>query len=494
MPLLIVALAVVLLLVMMTKFRINGFIALFLAALFVGLARGLSLPKIYDAIVTGVGDQLDELILILGFGAMLGKVLADSGAAQRIATSVVNVFGIGRVQLAMVLTATCIGITMFYEVGFVLLIPLVFTIVREYRLPLLWVGLPMSMTLSTMHSFLPPHPGPAAVAGTFHASQGLTLLYGLPIAIVSAVIICYVWPRLAFVKRINPSVPLSLITRREFDEDDLPRFGTCIVIVVIPVVLMGVSAVAELSMGAGNKVLPYLEFFGEAPVALLIALLLAVVVLGPRIARTEDTADGPAASGGAASAVGTADGGGSGEGASTATAAPAVSGSATAVAAVAERNRFQAAMDSCGEAVKPMAMIILVIGAGGAFKEVLVKAGIADYIADSTRGWHISALILAWTIAVLLRIAVGSATVAVVTAAGIVLPLVQSSGTAPELMVLAVTCGSIAASHVNDPGFWLFKQYLNLSVLDAIKIRTTYTSALALLGLGGVLLMNTFVG
>jgi Gnt-I system high-affinity gluconate transporter len=491
MPLLIVALAVVLLLVLMTKFRINGFIALFLAAVFVGLARGLSLPKIYDAIVTGVGDQLDELILILGFGAMLGKVLADSGAAQRIATSMVNAFGIGRVQLAMVLTATCIGITMFYEVGFVLLIPLVFTIVREYRLPLLWVGLPMSMTLSTMHSLLPPHPGPAAVADTFHASQGLTLLYGLPIAIASAAIICYVWPRLTFVKRINPKIPLSLITNRQFSKDDLPRFSTCIGIVLIPVVLMGVSAVAELSMDADNKVLPYLQFFGEAPVALLIALLLAVIVLGPRIALVEDTSDAPAEPGdGATSATGAA-GGSGGEHAATATAAPAVPDSATTGT---ERNRFQAAMDSCAEAVKPMAMIILVIGAGGAFKQVLVKSGIADYIADFTSGWHISALILAWAIAVLLRIAVGSATVAVVTAAGIVLPLVHSSGTSPELMVLAVTCGSIAASHVNDPGFWLFKQYLNLSVLDAIKIRTTYTSALALLGLGGVLLMNTFVG
>jgi Gnt-I system high-affinity gluconate transporter len=490
MPLFIVALAVVLLLVLMTKFRINGFIALFLAALFVGLARGLSLTKIYDAMVTGVGDQLDELILILGFGAMLGKVLADSGAAQRITTSMVNVFGISRVQLAMVLTSTCIGITMFYEVGFVLLIPLVFTIVREYRLPLLWVGLPMSMTLSTMHSFLPPHPGPAAVTGTFHASQGLTLLYGLPIAIVSASIICYVWPRLAFVKRINPRVPVSLITNREFAEDDLPRFGTCIVIVIIPIVLMGASAVAELSMSADDKVLPYLEFFGKAPVALLIALLLAVVLLGSKIAPTEDADDRPAEAGGGAPAAGGAEGSGSGEGMATATAAPAVSGAATAVA---ERNRFQAAMDSCSEAVKPMAMIILVIGAGGAFKEVLVKSGIADYIADFTRGWHISALILAWAIAVLLRIAVGSASVAVVTAAGIVLPLVHSSGTSPELMVLAVTCGSIAASHVNDPGFWLFKQYLNLSVMDAIKIRTTYTSALAVLGLGGVLLMNTFV-
>lgn len=477
MPLIIVALAVVLLLVLMTKLRINGFIALFIAALFVGLARGLSLTKIYDAMVAGVGDQLDELILILGFGAMLGKVLADSGAAQRITTSMVDVFGIGRVQLAMVLTSTCIGITMFYEVGFVLLIPLVFTIVRECRLPLLWVGLPMSMTLSTMHSFLPPHPGPAAVTGTFHASQGLTLLYGLPIAIVSASIICYVWPRLAFVKRINPRVPVSLITNRVFAEDELPRFGTCILIVVIPIVLMGTSAVAELSMSDGNPVLPYLEFFGKAPVALLIALLLAVILLGPKIGRTEEAADAP--SGGAPAA--------GGEGVATATAAPAAT-------AVAVRGRFEAAMDSCAEAVKPMAMIILVIGAGGAFKEVLVKSGIADYIADFTRGWHISALILAWAIAVLLRIAVGSASVAVVTAAGIVLPLVQGSGTSPELMVLAVTCGSIAFSHVNDPGFWLFKQYLNLSVMDAIKIRTTYTTALAILGLGGVLLMNTFVG
>jgi Gnt-I system high-affinity gluconate transporter len=489
MPLIIVALAVVLLLVLMTKFRINGFIALFIAALFVGLARGLSLTKVYDAMVTGVGDQLDELILILGFGAMLGKVLADSGAAQRITTSLVNVFGIGRVQLAMVLTSICIGITMFYEVGFVLLIPLVFTIVREYRLPLLWVGLPMSMTLSTMHSFLPPHPGPAAVTGTFHASQGLTLLYGLPIAIVSASIICYVWPRLAFVRRVNPRVPVSLITNRVFAEDELPRFGTCVTIVVIPIVLMGASAVAELSMSDGNAVLPYLEFFGEAPVALLIALLLAVVLLGPKIGRAEDTPGSAAETGDGAPAPGGAEGPAGGEGVATATAPPAVSATA-----VAPRGRFQAAMDSCAEAVKPMAMIILVIGAGGAFKEVLVKSGIADYIADFTRGWHISAIFLAWAIAVLLRIAVGSASVAVVTAAGIVLPLVQSSGTSPELMVLAVTCGSIAASHVNDPGFWLFKQYLNLSVMDAIKIRTTYTTALSVLGLGGVLLMNTFVG
>ncbi|MDL4817298.1 GntT/GntP/DsdX family permease [Actinomadura opuntiae] len=490
MPLLIVALAVVLLLVMMTKFKINGFIALFIAALFVGLARGMALPKIYDAIVSGVGDQLDELILILGFGAMLGKVLADSGAAQRIATSMVDAFGIGRVQLAMVLTSTAIGITMFYEVGFVLLIPLVFTIVREYRLPLLWVGLPMSMTLSTMHSFLPPHPGPAAVTETFHASQGITLLYGLPIAVVSATIVCYVWPRLAYVKRINPRLPVALITERKFDEADLPRFSTCLFIVVIPVVLMAVSAVADLSMSSDSKAMDYIGFFGEAPVALLIALLLAVVLLGPKIGRAaakadqDDTAVAADASDGGATAP--PDGGG---GAATATAPAPATGTAPA-----PHGWLSAAMESCNEAVKPIAMIIMVIGAGGAFKEVLVKSGIADYIADLTHGWNISPLILAWGIAALVRIAVGSASVAVVTAAGIVLPLLHNSSTAPELMVLAVTCGSIAASHVNDPGFWLFKQYLNLSVLDTIKIRTAYTSALAVLGLGGVLLMSTVVG
>lgn len=523
MPLVIVALAVVLLLVMMTRFKINGFIALFVAALFVGVARGMSLPKIYDAIVSGVGDQLDELILILGFGAMLGKVLADSGAAQRIATSVVNVFGIGRVQLAMVLTATCIGITMFYEVGFVLLIPLVFTIVREYRLPLLWVGLPMSMTLSTMHSFLPPHPGPAAVTETFHASQGVTLLYGLPIAIVSAVLVCYVWPRLAYVKRINPSLPVSLITEREFDEEDLPGFATCMAIVVTPIALMAASAVAELGMGEDDKVREYLEFFGEAPIALLIALLLAVVLLGPNIARSTDDAesaaadatgptapaDGTDAAGGtgpADAADGNGGGSGSGGGLSTGGGSSMSGGGSSAGGdrgmvtaprtgvAVATRNRFEAAMASCNEAIKPIAMIIMVIGAGGAFKEVLVKSGIADYIADFTHGWDVSPLLLAWGIAALVRVAVGSASVAVVTAAGIVLPLVQNSGTSPELMVLAVTCGSIALSHVNDPGFWLFKQYLNLSVLDTIKIRTGYTSALALLGLVGVLLMNLAVG
>jgi Gnt-I system high-affinity gluconate transporter len=441
MPLVIVAIGVALLLLLMTRFKLNGFIALILVAIIVGLLEGEGLSDTYDSITAGIGGQLKELTMILGFGAMLGKILADSGAAQRIALSMLKLFGISRVQLAMVLTSFAIGITMFYEVGFVLLIPLVFTIVRETKLPLLWVGLPMSIALSTLHSFLPPHPGPAAVAGTFNANMGLTLVYGLCIALPAAALIAFTWPRLPFVKKINPPVPYDLITTKEFTEEELPSFASSLFISLIPVVLMAGSAIATIGMSEDNPVYVYLEFFGNAPIALLVSLLLSIWVLGTRRGRSLDQV-----------------------------------------------------AKSCSEAVKPMAMILLVIAGGGAFKQVLVDSGVAEYIQQLTAGWNVSPIILAWGIAVLLRIALGSATVAVVTAAGVVLPLIPGSGIAPELMVLAVSCGSIAFSHVNDPGFWLFKEYFNLSVIEAIKTRTTYTTTLSILGVGGVLLMNVIVG
>ncbi len=285
MPLVIIAVAVAVLLLLMTKFKLNGFVALIIVAIMVGLLQGMSLNDTYESMVDGIGGQIDDLIMILGFGAMLGRLLADSGAAQKIAMSMTNFFGISRVQLAMVLSAFAIGITMFYEVGFVILIPLVFTIVRETKLPLLWVGLPMSIALSTMHSFLPPHPGPAAVAGTFEASMGLTLVYGLIIALPVAAVIAFSWPRFGFVKRMNPTVPEGLITEDAFPEKDLPSFGKCLFLVLIPIVLMGTLAVAEIFMTDENPALHFIEFFGEAPIALLISLLLAMILLGDKVAR-----------------------------------------------------------------------------------------------------------------------------------------------------------------------------------------------------------------
>jgi Gnt-I system high-affinity gluconate transporter len=366
--------------------------------------------------------------------------MGDSGAAQRIADKLLAAFGPRWVQVAMVVTAMLIGVTMFYEVAFVIIVPIAFTIVRVTGANLLWVGLPMSIALSTMHSFLPPHPGPVAVAATFHASVGLTLFYGLFIAIPAGALIALVWPRLPFVKKMNPSIPEGLVSDRVFEKEEMPGMGWSLSVALFPVVLIAGAAVIDMAVAGSSPLLNFVLFIGSAPIALLLTLVLAIWAFGPRIGR-----------------------------------------SLSEVSA------------SCSSAARAMAMILLVIGAGGAFKQVLVDGGISDYIKDLTHGWPISPIILAWLIAVILRVALGSATVAVVTASGVVLPLLSGSGVQPELMVLAVSCGSIAFSHVNDPGFWMFKEYFNLSVIDAIKARTTYTTVLAVLGLGGVLALQAVV-
>ncbi|MEU9286312.1 gluconate:H+ symporter [Streptomyces sp. NPDC048275] len=435
MPLVVVGISVLVLLFLMTRLKLNGLIALLLVAVGVALVQGIPAAEIGDVLGEGVGDQIGDTLLVVGLGAMLGRVMGDSGAAQRIASRLIDAFGPRYVQVAMVVTAMLIGVTMFYEVAFVIIVPVAFTIVRVTRKNLLWVGLPMSIALSTMHSFLPPHPGPTTVASTFHASVGHTLLYGLFFAVPIGAVIALVWPRLPFVRRMDPSIPQGLVTERVFEEDEMPGMGWSLFVALVPIVLIAGAAVADMAVSDdNNSVLHAVDFIGSPPVALLLTLCLAVWAFGPRIGRS-----------------------------------------------------LEEVSASCVSAAKSMAMILLVIGAGGAYKGVLVEGGIADYIKDFTDGWNISPIVLAWLIAVILRVALGSATVAVVTAAGVVAPLVAGSGVHPELMVLAVSCGSIAFSHVNDPGFWMFKEYFNLSVLDAIKARTTYTTVLAILGLGGVL-------
>jgi Gnt-I system high-affinity gluconate transporter len=435
MPLVVVGISVLILLFLMTRLKLNGFISLLLVAVGVALVQGIPAAEIADVLGEGVGGQIGDTMLVVGLGAMLGRVMGDSGAAQRIANKLIDAFGERYVQVAMVVTAMLIGVTMFYEVAFVIIVPVAFTIVRVTRKNLLWVGLPMSIALSTMHSFLPPHPGPTAVAATFDASVGKTLFYGLFFAVPFGALIALVWPRLPFVRKMNPSIPTGLVTERVFEDDEMPSMAWSLFVALVPVVLIAGAAVTDMAVSdKDNPVLHAVNFIGSAPVALLLTLCLAIWAFGPRIGRGLDEVS-----------------------------------------------------SSCVSAAKSMALILMVIGAGGAYKGVLVEGGIADYIKDFTDGWNISPIILAWLIAAILRIALGSATVAVVTAAGIVAPLVAGSGVHPELMVLAVSCGSIAFSHVNDPGFWMFKEYFNLSVLDAIKARTTYTTVLAILGLGGVL-------
>lgn len=451
MPLLIVALAVVVLLVLMTKFRLNGFIALLTVAIGVALwgassgnlaidGENVGIDAIPKIVASGLGDQLSHTLIVIGLGAMVGRVVGDAGAAQRIALKIVDVFGEKNVQWAMIVTSMIIGITMFYETAFVIVVPVAFTLVRATKTNLLWVGLPMSISLSTMHSFLPPHPGPVAAAGIYEASTGRTILYGFAIAVIAGVIVAMIWPRLPFVKKMNPSIPEGLAPKRMFEEDEMPDTFTSIGVAILPIILIAGAEIYAMFANTESTLGRIIAMVGAPEVALLITLFVAIIVFGPM--------------------------------------------RGTPMSEIAA---------SMSDSARGMVIIIMVIGAGGSLKEVLVSTGIADYIADFTGGWDLNPIILVWFTAVILRVALGSASVAVTTAAGIAAPLVAASGVSPELMVLATACGSIAFSHVNDPGFWMFKEYFNLTVINTIKVRTTYTTVLSILGLFGVLGMSLIV-
>lgn len=439
MALVTVAFGVLILLVLMMGLKIDGFISLILVSLIVGLMLGLPLEKVTASMYKGIGSQLNSLILILAFGAMLGKLLSDSGAAHRIAMTLINKFGKKNVQWAMLLTSLIVGITMFFEAGFIVLIPIVFTIVAEIGMPLMYVGLPVVIGLSTTHSFLPPHPGPAAVVVTYGASMGRTLLIGLIIAIPAAIIVGILYSRTKWVLSTNASMPEGLVTIKKFKDEELPGFGNSLFAALIPVILIALATFGELFINQKSFAAKVINFIGDAPIALLISVLIASYTLG-----------------------------------------------------VARGRKLEEVMKSLSGSVKAIAMIICVIGAGGAFKQVIVDAGISNAVNQLTSGLNISPIILAWLIAAAVRTAVGSATVAITTASGIILPMVATSGVSPELMVLATSCGSIFASHVNDPGFWMFKEYFNIPVGQAIKVRTTYTCILSVIGLIGVLILSNF--
>ncbi|OON38774.1 gluconate transporter [Izhakiella australiensis] len=438
MPLVIVAIGVALLLILMIRFKLNGFIALILVALAVGIMQGMPVNKVIESIKNGVGSTLGSLALIMGFGAMLGKLLADCGGAQRIATTLINKFGQRWIQWAVVLTGFTVGFALFYEVGFVLMLPLVLTIAATARVPLLYVGVPMAAALSVTHGFLPPHPGPTAIATLFHADMGKTLLYGTLLGIPTVILAGPVYTR--FLKSIDKPIPEGLYNSKKFTEEEMPGFGVSVGTALVPVILMALRAIAEMILPKGHPFLAYAEFFGDPIMATLIAVLIAIFTFGLNRGRTMDQVT-----------------------------------------------------DTLVDSIKIIAMMLLIIGGGGAFKQVLVDSGLDKYIAGLMEGSNVSPLLMAWSIAAALRIALGSATVAAITAGGIVAPLIASSGASPELMVIAVGSGSVIFSHVNDPGFWLFKEYFNLSIGETMRSWSGLETVIALCGLVGTLLLQYVV-
>ncbi|KAB7672646.1 gluconate:H+ symporter [Bacillus sp. B1-b2] len=439
MPIISVIIGVIILLVLMMPLKLNAFVSLIIAALAVGLLEGMTPLEAMESIEAGLGSTLGHLTMIIIFGAILGRLMIDSGGAQRIATTMIHAFGEKRIQLAAVITAATVGIALFFETGVVVLVPLVFTIATAAGVPVLYIGMPVIAALITMHGFVPPHPGPTAIAGVFGANIGLTMIYGIIIAIPSFLIAGPVYTKLFKKESLEIEIPKGLFNPKEFKESELPSFGISILTALMPVILIALQAFVEI-FAPDSVISSVTDFIGNANVALLLSVLFAIFTFGLRVGK-----------------------------------------------------KMPEIMKSLSDSVSGIAMILLIIAAGGAFKQVLVDSHIDQYISDIMAGSTLSPLFLTWLIAAILRISVGSATVAGMTAAGIAAPLVAATGVSPELMVLAAGAGSVTFSHVNDAGFWIYKEYFNLSILQTIKTWSVQVTIISIVGLIGVLVLNMFL-
>ncbi|EHD0963014.1 gluconate permease [Staphylococcus pseudintermedius] len=447
-PLLSVAIAIIVLLILIMKLQLNTFVALVITAMVTGILLGMPFDKIVATIETGMGGTLGHIALIFGLGAMLGKLLADGGGATQIADTLIAKLGKKYVQWAMVIASFIIGIALFFEVGLVLLIPLVFTIAKRMNVSQLKIGMPMVTALSVTHGFLPPHPGPVVIAKELGANIGEVLLYGfivaIPVTIIAGPVFAKIAPRLtptAFQREGDIS---SLGATKSFKDEELPSFGLSTFTALLPVLLMLFATLWQLISGHEGKAHNTLEsmiyFIGSAGTAMLIAVVFAVFSMGIR--RGIPT---------------------------------------------------KQVMNTLTQAIYPIGMMLLIIGAGGAFKQVLIDGGVGGAIEKIFTDVNISPILLAWLVATILRLALGSATVAAISTTGIVLPLLQTADVNLALVALAIGAGSIFCSHVNDAGFWMFKEYFGLTVKETFLTWSLIETIISVSGLVFVLFISLFV-
>ena len=438
MTLLIILFCIILLVLLVSWAKLNPFVVFLIVSLTAGLLLGIPIDKVTKSVQKGLGDTMGAISIIICVGAMIGKLIADSGAAQRIAEVLVQAFGIRYIQWALVLVGFIVGIPLFFETGFVLMVPLIFTVVYKYKLHAVYIGLPMLAALSVTHGFLPPHPAPSALVVIFHADIGKTLLYGLVLAIPAVII---AGPLFAKTLKKLPSNPLTTFRTEEVAADKLPGTFNCFFTALLPVLLLMMTAIYRSFNHSDGSFHQAILFFGDAPIVMLVSLIAATFTLG--------------------------------------------------------KSQGKIMKDLAGmytTAIKDVAVILLIVAGSGAFKQVLVDSGANKNIASLLQSFNLPPLFLGWLIAAIIRISLGSATVAGLTAAGIVSSLVlHNPSINPNLMVLAIGAGSLACSHLNDGGFWLFKEYFNLSVKDTIRSWTVMETIVSVVGLIGVLLLNQVV-
>jgi gluconate:H+ symporter, GntP family len=429
-------LAVLTLILLIARFKVHPFVALVTVSLAMGAAAGMSPGALVKAFQDGVGATLGSIAVVVGLGTMLGKMMAESGGAARIATTLIALFGERRVHWAIMFVAFIVGIPVFFQVGFVLLIPLVFTIARRTGTSLIKVGLPLVAGLSVVHGMVPPHPAAMLAVTALGADLGRTIFYailvGLPTAALAGPIFAaWIAPRIAL-PATNPMAAQLEGAVSAAADASLPSFRLSLFTVLVPVMLMLAASAADVALAPGSAVRTMFDFLGHPIVALLLSLLFSFWALG--IVRGMSGA------------------------------------------------RILSLANDC---LAPTAAILLVIGAGGGFNRVLIESGVGKAIADVAIRTQVSPLLLAWVVATLVRVATGSATVAMTTASGIVAPIAATGHTSPELLVLATGAGSLMLSHVNDSGFWLIKEYFNMTVQQTLA---TWTALETIIGVTGLLL------
>ena len=439
MPVVTILFCILLLILLVSWLKVNPFLAFLLASVTAGLLLGMPLPRVTASVQKGLGDTLGQLAIIVCLGAMLGKLIAESGAAQKIAEVLIGITGEKYIQWGLMATGFITGLTLFYGIGFVLVVPLIFSVTYKYKLPAVYTGLPMVTALSVTHGFLPPHPSPVALIGQFHADIGHTLLYGLIIAVPTIIL---AGPVFASTLKGITAEPLDAFRPKEIAADKLPGAFSSFMAALLPVLLIMLNTLyfQFAKPDAASPLTKIISFFGDGSVVMLIALVVATFTLGIRQGKT-----------------------------------------------MPQINSIYA------EAVKDIALVLLIIAGAGAFKQVLTDSGVSSSIAASLQHLPVHPLVAGWLIAAAIRVCLGSSTVAGLTAASMVVGLVGPGRADANLMVLAIGAGSLAFSHFNDSGFWLFKEYFNLNIKDTLRSWSVMESLVAVFGLAGVMLINAFI-
>jgi len=437
MTFIIIALAISLQIFLSVK-KVSPFISLLVVAILSGFFLGMKPMEIIKSIETGVGSTLSDLALILCLGAVLGKILESSGAAKKISATLINSFGIKYIQWSLLLTGFLVGLPLYYNAGFIILIPLVFSIAKETRLPLLYLVIPMAASLSTVHCFLPPHPSPVILVNAFNADLGKTLIYELIIAVPAIIIAGPVLGTL--LRNVKIDIVGLFASKEDIPYEDLPPALPSFIIAMLPVFLITSSVISRSFLPRESLVNKILAFLGDANIALLLAVLVALWYFGLHSGR-----------------------------------------------------KMENVMKWLNEGISGISVILLIITAGGVFKQVLIDSGTAEHISSLSVQWQLPVLVFAWLVTALLRVTLGSATVAGITASGIVAPLLATTHVSPELLVLAVGAGSVFMSHVNDTAFWMFKEFFNLSIKQTFFSWTLMETTISFIGLIGVLILNFII-